>query len=79
MLTVKSDDVTGRTKVYESIVKGEHSIEARLDPVKKTVDADPTKCQGCGVCVSECPAKAISLKHYTDTQIIAQELALAAG
>jgi heterodisulfide reductase subunit A len=40
---------------------------------------DPSKCQGCGVCVSECPAKAISLKHYTDTQIIAQELALAAG
>jgi heterodisulfide reductase subunit A-like polyferredoxin len=40
---------------------------------------DPAKCQGCGVCVSECPAKAISLKHYTDKQIIAQELALAAG
>ncbi|HET9483486.1 MAG TPA: DNA-directed RNA polymerase subunit beta, partial [Xanthomonadales bacterium] len=28
MLTVKSDDVQGRTKVYESIVKGEHSIDA---------------------------------------------------
>jgi len=28
MLTVKSDDVQGRTKVYESIVKGEHAIEA---------------------------------------------------
>jgi DNA-directed RNA polymerase beta subunit len=27
MLTVKSDDVNGRTKVYENIVKGEHSIE----------------------------------------------------
>ena len=30
MLTVKSDDVQGRTKVYESIVKGEHSIEAGM-------------------------------------------------
>jgi DNA-directed RNA polymerase subunit beta len=30
MLTVKSDDVNGRTKVYESIVKGEHSIEAGM-------------------------------------------------
>ncbi|PAT31035.1 DNA-directed RNA polymerase subunit beta [Vandammella animalimorsus] len=30
MLTVKSDDVTGRTKVYESIVKGEHAIEAGM-------------------------------------------------
>ncbi|MEP6085168.1 MAG: DNA-directed RNA polymerase subunit beta, partial [Lentilitoribacter sp.] len=26
MLTVKSDDVAGRTKVYESIVKGEHNF-----------------------------------------------------
>jgi DNA-directed RNA polymerase subunit beta len=30
MLTVKSDDVNGRTKVYENIVKGEHSIEAGM-------------------------------------------------
>ena len=30
MLTVKSDDVAGRTKVYESIVKGEHKIEAGM-------------------------------------------------
>jgi len=30
MLTVKSDDVSGRTKVYESIVKGEDSFEAGI-------------------------------------------------
>jgi len=30
MLTVKSDDVIGRTKVYENIVKGEHKIEAGM-------------------------------------------------
>jgi len=30
MLTVKSDDVNGRTKVYESIVKGEHAIDAGM-------------------------------------------------
>ena len=30
MLTVKSDDVQGRTKVYENIVKGEHAIEAGM-------------------------------------------------
>jgi len=28
MLTVKSDDVIGRTKVYESIVKGDDGFEA---------------------------------------------------
>ncbi|SFU30117.1 DNA-directed RNA polymerase subunit beta [Nitrosospira multiformis] len=30
MLTVKSDDVNGRTKVYESIVKGDHKIDAGM-------------------------------------------------
>ncbi len=30
MLTVKSDDVNGRTKVYENLVKGEHAIEAGM-------------------------------------------------
>ena len=30
MLTVKSDDVNGRTKMYENIVKGEHKIEAGM-------------------------------------------------
>ncbi|GAA5783720.1 DNA-directed RNA polymerase subunit beta [Chitiniphilus shinanonensis] len=30
MLTVKSDDVNGRTKVYENIVKGDHRIDAGM-------------------------------------------------
>jgi DNA-directed RNA polymerase subunit beta len=30
MLTVKSDDIAGRTKVYENIVKGDHKIEAGM-------------------------------------------------
>ena len=30
MLTVKSDDVNGRTKIYENIVKGDHRIEAGM-------------------------------------------------
>jgi DNA-directed RNA polymerase subunit beta len=29
-LTVKSDDVLGRTRMYESIVKGDHQLEAGL-------------------------------------------------
>ena len=29
-LTVKSDDVAGRTRVYEAIVKGEHTLEPGL-------------------------------------------------
>src|SRR5262245_2007851 len=30
MLTVKSDDIQGRTKVYENIVKGDHQIDAGM-------------------------------------------------
>jgi DNA-directed RNA polymerase subunit beta len=30
MLTVKSDDVGGRSKVYESIVRGDHSFESGI-------------------------------------------------
>ena len=30
MLTVKSDDISGRTKVYENIVKGDHKIDAGM-------------------------------------------------
>ena len=33
MLTVKSDDVAGRTKVYESIVKGEDNFEAGIPEI----------------------------------------------
>ena len=29
-LTVKSDDVVGRTRMYESIVKGEYNLESGL-------------------------------------------------
>ena len=28
LLTVKSDDVQGRTRIYESIVKGDNTLEA---------------------------------------------------
>jgi heterodisulfide reductase subunit A-like polyferredoxin len=42
-------------------------------------EIDVTKCQGCGVCVSECPAKAISLQHFTDKQVMAKVHALIAA
>ncbi len=37
---------------------------------------DPAECRGCGACVSECPGKAIVLRHFTDEQIMAKEDAL---
>jgi heterodisulfide reductase subunit A-like polyferredoxin len=31
---------------------------------------EPTVCHGCGSCASECPAKAISIAHFQDDQIM---------
>jgi len=30
---------------------------------------EPGLCHGCGVCAAECPAKIITLNHFTDVQI----------
>jgi heterodisulfide reductase subunit A-like polyferredoxin len=38
---------------------------------------DPARCHGCGICVSECPHKAIELMHNRDRQFLA-EIAAAA-
>jgi heterodisulfide reductase subunit A-like polyferredoxin len=37
---------------------------------------EASQCHGCGVCVSECPGKAIRLNHFTDEQIMAKTDAL---
>ena len=37
---------------------------------------EPAICQGCGICVAECPAQAIDLMHYTDSQLRAKVSAL---
>lgn len=37
---------------------------------------EPAICQGCGICVAECPAKAIDLNHYTEDQLRSKVTAL---
>ena len=38
----------------------------------------PALCKGCGTCAAECPTDAITMRHFTDAQIMAQiEAALA--
>jgi heterodisulfide reductase subunit A-like polyferredoxin len=54
-------------------------IEAKFIGVGGIVGAayvEPAQCHGCGVCVSECPAKAIQLIRYRDEQVEAEIVAL---
>lgn len=39
-------------------------------------EIEPAMCHGCGICASECPAKAIQMMHYKDSQLIAETRAL---
>ena len=39
---------------------------------KGEAEIEVARCQGCGACAAECPAKAIELQHYEDAQILAK-------
>jgi heterodisulfide reductase subunit A len=45
---------------------------APVAPEGKPADINPAMCHGCGTCVAECPADAITQMHFTDAQIFAQ-------
>lgn len=42
---------------------------AKVDGKARITEA---ACQGCGTCAAECPADAITMRHFTDEQILAQ-------
>jgi len=50
---------------YSAIAKDEKGV-ARVTEVL---------CKGCGTCGASCPEKAITMRHFTDDQVIAQALA----
>ncbi|MCK4933567.1 hydrogenase iron-sulfur subunit, partial [Candidatus Bathyarchaeota archaeon] len=41
-------------------------------PEKQPAKVTTANCHGCGTCVAECPADAITQNHFTDDQILAQ-------
>jgi len=41
-------------------------------PERSPMVINPAKCHGCGTCVADCPADAITQMHFTDEQIFAQ-------
>ena len=62
---------------YEAITLIEYMKDGA---VKKTVDADPAKCRGCGVCQATCPKLGIFVRNFRLDQISAMvEAALGAG
>ncbi|MEW6533049.1 MAG: FAD-dependent oxidoreductase [Thermodesulfobacteriota bacterium] len=47
-----------------------------IDPTTNRVRIEAASCQGCGICASVCPRKAIRLQHHTDEQLLAKVGAL---
>jgi heterodisulfide reductase subunit A len=39
---------------------------------RQVTEINPALCQGCGTCVSACPAGAITGTHFSNEQIMAQ-------
>ncbi len=58
LLTVKSDDVEGRTKIYESMVKGENTLEAGT-PASFDVLMNEIR----GLCSESCSSKRQGLMY----------------
>jgi heterodisulfide reductase subunit A-like polyferredoxin len=61
---------------------GVPEVKANLTGVGNIMGAayiEAAICQGCGTCAGECPARAIQLMHYTDTQMAAKVEALLDG
>ena len=54
---------------YNAIQKDEHGV-ARVNDVL---------CKGCGVCAASCPEKAITMRHFSDKQVLAEATAALGG
>ncbi len=49
-----------------------HAIEEGDPKTKRLPVFVEASCMGCGTCAAECPRDAITMRHFTDAQIIAQ-------
>ena len=49
-----------------------HAIEEGDPKTKRLPNFIEASCAGCGTCAAECPRDAITMRHFTDAQILAQ-------
>jgi heterodisulfide reductase subunit A len=63
---VDEEECIGCGLCEEICVYGAHYVE------EGTSHTIPALCRGCGACAAECPRRAITMQHYSDTQILAQ-------
>ncbi|MDH5595251.1 MAG: CoB--CoM heterodisulfide reductase iron-sulfur subunit A family protein [Candidatus Bathyarchaeota archaeon] len=71
--TVDSDLCIGCGLCEELCPYGAAKIEEAKSVIIKVL------CRGCGICAAECPEQAITMRHFTDKQILAQIKAALAG
>ena len=72
--------IADRLKVAETEIKEAKNYDYQVmnydgrlpETIDNVAKIEVAECQGCGTCASECPAKAIQLKHSTDAQILAK-------
>jgi heterodisulfide reductase subunit A-like polyferredoxin len=70
---VDSDRCVGCLTCVRLCPYGVPKVTANFTGVGGVIGAayvEPAACHGCGICVAECPAKAIQLMHCTDTQTL---------
>ena len=48
------------------------AIDFRTTPLGRKAWVNPVLCKGDGVCTAKCPTNAISLKHFTDDELLSQ-------
>jgi len=74
-IAVVNEDSCSGCKVCVPLCKYD-AIKMKEKNGKQAAEVSEVTCMGCGVCAVACPTKSITLRHFTDQQILAQIRAL---
>mgnify|MGYP001096112910 CR=1 FL=1 len=66
---VIDQDLCGGCRICEDLC---NYSALKFDTEKKVMTINDVMCKGCGSCASACPSVAISMRHFTNKQILAQ-------